>query len=242
MLTRSGARRAATGIQLAERESTLKGQQAVGQPSVWAAVYNLLRCPGHPCKGSYCWHDPDSKKHFALDTSVLTRLVRFVEEGNSLDTHKDVPESIRELIYAKEHQSQDRRQKRKASCEHFDDSRPIKIINVLPSPYSSPDYLISAKGSSPSVAASRSVTLSIPEPRDQAILTYFQWHCRRVTGSEWKKGFQRAYRVAMEEFLDLAHIYGDQDVEFFIDKGVAKGIARSFVGDIEKWVKEVNTI
>lgn len=66
MLTRSGARRGATGTQLAERESILEGQQAAGQPSVWAAVYNLLRCPGHPCKnqGSYCWRDPDSKKHF----------------------------------------------------------------------------------------------------------------------------------------------------------------------------------
>ena len=40
-------------------------------------------------------------------------------------------------------------------------------------------------------------------------------------------------------FLDLAHIYENQDVEFFADKGVEKGIARTFVGDIKKWVKEV---
>lgn len=127
-----------------------------------------------------------------------------------LDTHKDVPESIRELIYAKEHQSQDRRQKRKSSCEHVEDNRPIKIINVLPSPFGQtpPEHPTARPGSS-SAAACRLVTLNIPEPRDHAILTYCQWHCRRVSGSEWKKGFQRAYMVAMEKFLDLAHIYED---------------------------------
>lgn len=45
----------------------------------------------------------------------------------------------------------------------------------------------------------------------------------------------------MEKFLDLAYIYEDQDVEFFVNNGVPEGIAMSFVGDVEKWVNAINT-
>ncbi|KAK0711610.1 hypothetical protein B0H67DRAFT_646966 [Lasiosphaeris hirsuta] len=44
----------------------------------------------------------DDRKHYKLDTSVLTKLVDYAEEGNMLRTHGDVPPWIRELIYAKE--------------------------------------------------------------------------------------------------------------------------------------------
>ncbi|KAK4077980.1 hypothetical protein Purlil1_12178 [Purpureocillium lilacinum] len=236
MITRSG--RGATGAQLMERNGIIEGQQAAGQPTVWAAVYQLMRCSGHPCKnqGGYCFRDPDSKRHFPLDTGVMTKLVRFAEDGNVLDTHKDVPEAIRELIYAKAHESSERKQKRKASSEYPEESRPIKIVNVLPSSYrqGSPD---SSAGSSPdrSLSTTRTVDLPIPEPRDTAIRTYCQWQCNRVTGADWKKGFQKAYAVAMKEFMDLAHIFEEGDVEYFVTQGVPRGIAKSFVRDIEKW-------
>lgn len=42
MITRSG--RDATGAQLVERNGIIEGQQAAGQPTVWAAVYQLMRC------------------------------------------------------------------------------------------------------------------------------------------------------------------------------------------------------
>lgn len=34
---------------------------------------------------------PDNKKHYRLDTSVLTKLVDYAEEGHTLRTHQDVP-------------------------------------------------------------------------------------------------------------------------------------------------------
>lgn len=241
MITRSG--RGATGTQLVERHSIIEGQQAAGQPTVWAAVYQLMRCSGHPCKnqGGYFFRDPDSKRHFPLDTSVMTKLVRFAEDGNVLDTHKDVPEAIRELIYAKAHETSERKQKRKAPSEYPEASRPIKIVNVLPSSYrqDSPD---STASSSPDRSSTRhTVDLQIPEPRDTAIRTYCQWQCNRVTSAEWKKGFQKAYTVAMKECMDLAHIFEDGDVEFFVTQGVQRGIARSFVSDIEKWTNVVGS-
>lgn len=38
--------------------------------------------------------------------------------------------------------------------------------------------------------------------------------------------------------LDLQQIYENQDVSFFVDKGVKRGVARRFVRDVEYWVKE----
>lgn len=51
-----------------------------------------------------------------------------------MEVHTDVPEFIRELVYAKEEQKLERKQKRKASGQP--EGNPlIKIINVLPSSY-----------------------------------------------------------------------------------------------------------
>ncbi len=193
-----------------------------------------MRCPGHPCKnqGAYYWRDPEGKKHFFLDTKDLTKLVRYTEEGNALKTHKDVPEFIRDLLYAKEQESLEQRLKRKRTSS--ESGPPIKIVNVLP-PYhgqASPD---------PAPAAERRVAdHAIPRPRDQAFQRYYEWHCRQVDDLEWKQGFQKAYTITLKEGLDLRHVYHDQDVEFFVTNGVKRGIARSFVEDIETWVDETS--
>ena len=245
MITRSAARRGATGAQLTEREGIIELQQSTGQSSVWSAVYSLMRCPGHPCKNqtSYCFRDPDTKKHWPLDSSILTKLVRYAEEGNELNTHRDVPEALRELIYAKDQQRLERKQKRKATSEP-EDSHPIKIINVLPSQCdcrreTTAGTLGADRGSELVASAARAADFCIPEPRDKAIQTYCQWQCNRVMGVEWKRGFQKAFTIAMKECLDLKHIYEDQDVEFFVENGVSRGIARSFVRDIEAWASEI---
>lgn len=37
---------------------------------------------------------------------------------------------------------------------------------------------------------------------------------------------------------DLKHVYQAQDVDFYTEKGVKLGIAKSFVGDVSLWVKD----
>ncbi|KAH7112267.1 hypothetical protein B0J13DRAFT_461568, partial [Dactylonectria estremocensis] len=64
----------ATAVQFAERDQLLANQEASGQSRVWSNVYNLMRCTGPPCDGRYCWRDAN-RKHFPLDTSILTKLV-----------------------------------------------------------------------------------------------------------------------------------------------------------------------
>ncbi|KAK3945965.1 hypothetical protein QBC46DRAFT_424888 [Diplogelasinospora grovesii] len=216
---------AGTAAQHVERDNILE------RNTLWNGVYTLMRCPGHPCKnqGGHCWRDPDSKKHFFLDGKVLTKLVRYAEDGNTLNTHKDVPEFIREVIYAKEQATSERKLKRKGSpCES---GPPIKIVNVLPPGQASP-------GVAP---MRRPANFSTPKPRDKAIQSYCDWHCKQIDDQEWKQGFQKACTITLKEGFDLRHVYQDQDVKFFVTNGVKQGIARSFVDDIEAWVKETKT-
>jgi hypothetical protein len=99
----------ATQRMLADRASQLDAeQQTSASPSVWREVYALMRCPGPPCnRGPHCWRDPFGKKHYKLQTHHLRALIQLVEEGHVLHTHNDVPEDIREQLYAEEDQRRD---------------------------------------------------------------------------------------------------------------------------------------
>jgi len=120
-----------TNQMLTERAAQLDAEESSGQPSIWAEVYNLMRCPGPPCDlGPYCWCDPDSKKRYKLNTHHLRSLIRYVEQGHELRTHSDVPKHIRDQLYAKEQQWHKRHQK--ANSAPAASFPPINITNVLP--------------------------------------------------------------------------------------------------------------
>lgn len=111
-------------------------ETASGQAVIWRRVYTLMRCPGPPCPhGRYCWIDSVGKKHYRLLNEHLTRLIKYVERKGKLETHADMPWSLREELYEMEkHQRRDRRSNRLA--ESPDDSpagSPAVTINVLPS-------------------------------------------------------------------------------------------------------------
>ena len=96
-----------TRMMLEERDAQLDAEQnASGLKPIWRSVYNLMRCPSSSCHLSpYCWLDPVGKKHYQLKTHHLRRLVTYVEKGGVLESHKDVPEAIREELYMEEQQN-----------------------------------------------------------------------------------------------------------------------------------------
>ena len=118
----------ATQRMLAERASQLQAEQEEsGSPSIWQEVYALMRCPGPPCNlGPHCWRDPFGKKHYKVRTHHLKALVELVHRGLALKSHDDVPEDIRELLYAEEHQ----RQERHSTTTSAPSLPPINITNV----------------------------------------------------------------------------------------------------------------
>ncbi|KAJ5100797.1 hypothetical protein N7456_006849 [Penicillium angulare] len=118
---------------LVDRDAQLDAEEASGQPSVWREVYQMIRCPGPPCRheGQYCWQEPKGKRHYKLRTHQLRSLVRYVEKGGILETHDDVPDGLREQLYA---ENEDRATKQKSqTTAPLGTSCPPINITVLPS-------------------------------------------------------------------------------------------------------------
>lgn len=206
-------------------------EDASGQQSAWRGVYNLMRCPGSPCHlGPHCWRDSVSRKHYRLKTHHLRSMIKRVEEGHILQTHDDVPRDIREQLYAEEHQDLERQRKRTASSPAG--YPPINITNVMPG-QSPPAETSFSTASTP--ASRASTRLDIPGLRDMAVRRYSDWQCSQVGDESLKTEYQKACDLTLDDGLDLEQVYEDQDAQFYVDKGVKRGIARRFVRDIEVW-------
>ncbi|GKU08433.1 unnamed protein product [Fusarium langsethiae] len=129
VVQQQGSRGSATARQLAQRDQLLETQEAAGQPRVWKDVYDLMRCIGNLCLGTYCYVD-EQRKHIGLNTSLLTKMVEYAEQGNELRTHREVPPYILDMIHEKDRLDGEWRAKRKSP--NLESDRPIKIVNVLP--------------------------------------------------------------------------------------------------------------
>jgi hypothetical protein len=176
----------ATQRMLADRASQLDAEQSSGQPSAWVDIYTLMRCPGPPCSlGPHCWRDPFGKQHYKLSTHHLRALVKLVEQGHRLQSHDDVPENIREQLYAENQKRLERRPT--TSVAPMSSFPPITINNVMPSPASD----------SPSTASVNNSTTALSvEPwntRERSMLSCVyagsiwylrpRWNCATCTGA-----------------------------------------------------------
>jgi hypothetical protein len=83
--------------------------------------------------------------------------------------------------------------------------------------------------------------LIIDGPRDLAVREYSAWQETNVVDDNLKAQFRQACDVTLASGLDLKQIHEDHDAGFFIEKGVAVGIARRFVSDISRWVRHVRS-
>jgi hypothetical protein len=79
--------------------------------------------------------------------------------------------------------------------------------------------------------------LNICGLRDVAVQEYTLWQISQVSNETQKAEYQKACDVALADCLDLEQIYQDRDLDFFIERGVKRGVARHFVGDIECWAQ-----
>ncbi|KAF2993761.1 hypothetical protein E8E13_001709 [Curvularia kusanoi] len=217
-------------------------QETSGSPSVWQEVYGLMRCPGPPCNlGPHCWRDPFGKWHYKLRTHHLEALVDLVQQGHTLKSHDDVPEDIREQLYAEEHQRQE--QHTAATSAPTPSLPPISITNVMPSqpqPFTMTKVLDSSGNAMATDQRSRSLKIDIPGPRDAAVIAYCEWQQSNVVDEALKDEFRKACVATLEDGLDLEQVYEDQDPGFFVQSGVKRGVARRFVSDIDRWAKRYN--
>lgn len=238
--TRPIAGRGATATQLAERDTLLESS---GRPGVWQDVYRLMQCDGRLCHlGPYYWRDKDARKHYKLDTKILTKLVTYAEEGHPLQTHDDVPPDVRELIYLVEQQDAERRKLKHRASSSGDLPR-VNITNVQPSPYhpASAAYYGSPRNESEMAEPIwRPTRISIPGPRDKAIRKYYGWHCAQVTDPNWQAGFRGIGDIIIAEGLDHKRVHAaqEQEIAFLVAKGIKRGIAIHFASNVECWLDE----
>lgn len=240
VVSRARSGRGATASQLAERAFEIEEEEAVSaQPAVWRRVYDLFWCTGSPCgRGPHCWVDTVGKKHYRLKTHHLRKLIQYVQLGNVLQSHDDVPPEVRDLLYAEEDQDTRRKRKRRASSEA--DARPVNITNVMPphSGHSSDGRDMRSESGIADTMPKAPSYLGLAGMRDVNVTEYCAWHCSKVSNNVWKLEFQKVCRLTLEEGLDLEQIRLDQDAGFFIEKGVKAGIARRWVDDAEFWFRE----
>ncbi|KAF3404020.1 hypothetical protein F1880_010323 [Penicillium rolfsii] len=221
---------------LNERDAQHDAEEYVsGQQSIWRAVYSLMRCPSPSCHlGPHCWQDPHGKKHYQLRTHHLKRLIAYVKGGGILECQDDVPETIREELYMEEQQRLESSQS-KSNKSAVSGSCPPININFMGAQSSLQPAVVSPLPTSvlPLVKNGQEANqLMIDGPRDVAMRDYSAWQETNVIDETLEAQFRLACDVTLTNGLDLEQIHKDHDAGFYIEKGVAVGIARRFVGDI----------
>jgi len=167
----------------------------------------------------------------------MESLIRYVEEGGHLESHDDIPEMIRQQLYAEQQERSQRQYK--AAPGGTGDFPPITINNVLPSAIraSSSTQPEATTGIVAAMRTSLPRDLELPGFRDVALNEYSQWHQSRVHDTNLKDDFEKVRKIALEHALDLDLIHEENDPDFFEKQGVKKGTAKRFVRDIEGWAK-----
>jgi hypothetical protein len=153
-----------------------------------------------------------------------------------LKSHDDVPEDVREQLYAEEQQRREQ-QSTKISVP-IPSLPPINITNVLPTqPHKSHLPSVVDNTATAQKQTPENPRLDIPGPRDAAVIAYSEWQQSNVVNDALKEEFQKACDATLEDGLDLEQIYEDQDPGFFVQSGIKRGVARRFVSDIDGWAK-----
>ncbi|RAO74322.1 uncharacterized protein BHQ10_010334 [Talaromyces amestolkiae] len=167
-------------------------------------------------------------------TAGRIHLVKYVENHGVINTHDDVPEAIREQLFAEERQQIDRRQK-SPNLPASSSALPAININVLPTP-SSQQLSCSYGDQSKSSRIEQAHSFKISESFEEALENYANWHLGRVSTVNSREHIIRARDIALEKCLDLQQIFIDNDPESF--PGVAIGMARRFANDIPLWLED----
>ena len=147
--------------------------------------------------------------------------------GGQLRSHDDVPEDVRQQLYAEEQQQLERHQRTKPSAPAG--HAPIHITNVLPGP---------SHPTSGSTEVQAKPRLDVPGFLDAAVEEYSDWQQSRVRREDQKVDIRNMCDMALEHGLDLQQLHDDQDPDFFISRGIKIGVARRFIRDIEYWVQQ----
>lgn len=178
-----------------------------------------MRYPGPPCQheGQHCWQDPVGKRHYRLRINHLKALVKYTEQGGIIDTHNDIPNNVREQLYAKERQ---RISKQSKSPNNVTTGSMLPQINIHVLPTQSPQPLISSSWSSDATTGTIPAdSIDISGLLEVAVEEYTNWNLSRVGTESFKENIKKARDVALSKCLDLKQIRR-KNPDFFVKQGV----------------------
>lgn len=213
---------------------------ASGEAAHWRIVYRAMRCPGRPCKNNqgYCWRDPHGGKHYKLLTAHMRKLVAHMNAGNTFESHHDVPDTIRQQLYAEADQRNE---------THRDTGPPHPRMAQVQmnecSPASQQGSLQCSPGRTPPpfntvVKAIVLDALDIPGSHEKAIQDYVKWQQNQADSQEWISQFAKAGDILITQGFRLNLFYQKERIDILINGGVSEGIAESFHNDLPVWLPE----
>merc|ERR1711939_568781 len=213
---------------------------ASGEGAHWRAVYRTMRCPGRPCNNNqgHCWRDPHGGKHYKLLTAHMRKLVTHMNEGNKFESHHDVPDTIRQQLYAEADQR---------TVAHRVTRPPNPRVAQVRMCESSPASEHGGQQCSPErtpptlVATPRPIVLDpldIPGSHEKAIQDYVKWQQDQADSQEWIGQFAKAGDILITQGFRLNLFYQTQRLDLLTEGGVLQGIAESFHNDLPQWAPE----
>lgn len=161
-----------------------------------------------------------------------------MEQGGILEDHDDVPDSIREQLYAEESQRLEKQKNDRDNSKTGSRSPPTVINNYLSAGSSQLPMPLSCTNEAAPVRSGSADPIIIPGLLDIAVDEYTEWQLSRVQNQTFRDNIRRAREVALKYCLDLSQVHEDQNPEFFVQHDVKLGAARRFVRDISLWVKQ----
>jgi hypothetical protein len=158
-----------------------------------------------------------------------------MEKGGVLETHDDIPNSLREQLYAEDNE-RIAKQKGHPHAPPGSACPPINIT-VLPNQPSLPSVTGANDSACIPSRPPAPDAIEIPGLHNVAVEEYSTWQQSRVSREILKADIRKARDLALANRLDLQQIHGDQDPDFFIKHGISVGVARRFVSKIVQQVK-----
>jgi hypothetical protein len=142
----------------------------------------------------------------------LKTIIKYVEQGGILDTHDDVPDNVREQLYAEERQRLSKQNKSPNNLTTGSTLPPINI-NVLPTQSSQP-LISSSWGTEATSISNQTDYVDIPGPLEAVVEEYANWHLSRVNSDSYKENIMKAREIALDNCLDLGQIRAESP-DFF---------------------------
>ena len=144
----------------------------------------------------------------------MRTLVRHVEEGGRMDSHADVPESVRQQLYAEQQEHGQRQQKTAAA--NVNGFPPITINIIMPGTAAPSSDAALEDAANFSTSKSAWISLGLSGFRAAELREYSEWHQLRVYDVDLKADYTKARDVALADAVDLDVISHDNNPDYFV--------------------------